>query len=627
MKTFVWSVFTAWFMPRTTLRRLAERPWNWTPLLFAWVNGARFFFDQVGSKNAFDYFDGVDNTLLMAAIVGPVLGIAVLDLTALVFFLTGRLVGGTGDFARVRAAVSLSYVPMNALFLLLAAGLLLFASSEATDLLVLMDDVGRFVILIWGFVIGLQALAEAHRVSVWRAFKLILIVMLPMLIVLTIHFVGSPKVWLWFFLILSMIALVGLLVGHSVYLISSILSVGRTPRWMARLANRRAFVAPNTVPFDDSVYGAKTRWVLFPFAAEFCVLVGMFLISSWLPILLRKQATELFSILAPPLLFTGYTLLGLAWLYHLDINSHRRLKYELAMCGLTVLFFMYRTSLLVERTTTGQLPLDSRHWWEETCGEYMAPAIWWAAFGAVFAGVFRYQKATADPPSTAVRWLYRATRKPFAILSAVIAVVAINPQLYGFAILFGVYLALRFVLMERMFSDAIVYLRSFHDKDAALAFGRIVMPVAVPRAPVVAITHTIQPPEQLQSEMQVDTLARLHTSGGSEWKAWVIDRLTHCPAAVIDVTHSTEGVLWELEQAYQIVPPERIAILAREGVEVAPAREGVFLLRYGLTFRERWKARKALARWLKAVARLPRARQPEPVALQFERALSNGPFA
>jgi hypothetical protein len=160
-----------------------------------------------------------------------------------------------------------------------------------------------------------------------------------------------------------------------------------------------------------------------------------------------------------------------------------------------------------------------------------------------------------------------------------------------------IYLALRFVVIKRMLVAPIVFLRSFHDQKGTIAFGHAVMNTAIRYAPVIALTHPLQPPETLYREMRVDEIVRLYTSTDMSWQQWVTEHLQRCTAVIIDATQGTDGLVWEIEQAYALVPHERIIMLLRSPTRFDVPKD-VQLLYYDIESSGKKQLRKELKKRL-----------------------------
>ena len=169
---------TVWLHPKQTARDVIDNK----PLGFV------FLLIAIGSFAAFGsgFFNtGINDTLSVAVLVllslfiGPLFGIILTFIYAGVLYLFGKVFGGTGSYWDVFKAGSLTYIPS------LATGILyyiwMFLSPDTyfgvyeTSAFSFIVPIFSFVFGIWGFVINVAALAEAHRFSVWRSFFTLLI--------------------------------------------------------------------------------------------------------------------------------------------------------------------------------------------------------------------------------------------------------------------------------------------------------------------------------------------------------------------------------------------------------------------------------------------------------------------
>ena len=115
--------------------------------------------------------------ILLSIILAPIVGTIGTSLSALVFWLVGKLFKGTGTFSELFKALGLTAIPFIVIVPIYIVWLLI-----SPDSLIITDDtwplpwsfwVTNFITIvlsIWCFVISVAAVAEAHRFSNWKAF-------------------------------------------------------------------------------------------------------------------------------------------------------------------------------------------------------------------------------------------------------------------------------------------------------------------------------------------------------------------------------------------------------------------------------------------------------------------------
>jgi len=63
---------------------------------------------------------------------------------------------------------------------------------------------------------------------------------------------------------------------------------------------------------------------------------------------------------------------------------------------------------------------------------------------------------------------------------------------------------------------------------------------------------------------------RLHGFRDQEWKAGVTELLDEADLVIVDVGRISDGVMWELAQSYQCLPPSRVGLLLDVGRVTTP---------------------------------------------------------
>jgi hypothetical protein len=377
---------------------------------------------------------------------------------------------------------------------------------------------------------------------------------------------------------------------------------GRPTGWFLRWVNRADRMK------DGSVMPQRLSLVPIRWASGYGITAGILSGSLIFPAILDSRAPAMAAVLTA-LTFTtvgGWLILLTAYL-HYRVSASRKWKYEVFTAGVLSLYIA--GSLLAvmfgsEAAEWKQLPpLEVRtEYAYELGGRLGAPMVWAALVSTLFALTIRPRRSSpinALPPLR-VRALYwiRPAFNPAAWLGTISVINAIMraesavPWLFFLALI----LPCRYLLVERMKGAPIVYLRSFHSDESAIVLGKIVLPAARRFAPVVTVSHPLQPASRIlnRGDPEMLNLSRLPDS---EWHTWMTQRLRTASAVIVDSTVSSAGLLWELDAARRTLPPERIVIMVVDGsLVVPPGAEPVI---YRLGRRAERKARKELKQRLR----------------------------
>ena len=170
-----------WTRPRATMRQILDtnpRRWVHRLAILSGIVGA--IGGHFPDHPPFPHFDP-GKMLAMKIVAGICAGLLGLYIGSFMVWMTGRWIGGQGNFVQVRAATAWP----NVLTLwggLLWIPLIAYLGMDAFNLnpeSLLEDSVGRllfapifaigFVIVVWRFFVFLKCLAEAHRFSAWQA--------------------------------------------------------------------------------------------------------------------------------------------------------------------------------------------------------------------------------------------------------------------------------------------------------------------------------------------------------------------------------------------------------------------------------------------------------------------------
>jgi Yip1 domain len=186
---------TIWTRPRATIRRIVETDVGYQVTFLAILSGALIWLERRWSNPS--TAAAFPMLVVIAVIVGAVLGIIELYVNGALLKWAGAALGGVGSYAEVRAALAWSRVPVivavsiGVLAILLGTdGPMLGAESSGsgTSLLLL-----HGALVMWGFVVMLKCVGEVHRFSAWRALGSILLIAvgLVLIVVVTLLVLGG----------------------------------------------------------------------------------------------------------------------------------------------------------------------------------------------------------------------------------------------------------------------------------------------------------------------------------------------------------------------------------------------------------------------------------------------------
>jgi len=178
--------FAIWFMPRTVMRQILDSDPRRMVHILAMLGG---IFEGIASRIPNLGFDvPLAGLVAFKVVVGMLAGLIVLYVGGFLFWMTGKWLGGKGNFTAVRAAFAWSNNVPAIWGSMLLLPLLAYLGPEALNLdpkVLIEDPVGLlllmpigflgFVLFVWRFVIMFKCVGEAHGFGAWSAFGAFLI--------------------------------------------------------------------------------------------------------------------------------------------------------------------------------------------------------------------------------------------------------------------------------------------------------------------------------------------------------------------------------------------------------------------------------------------------------------------
>ena len=179
---------TIWTKPRATIRRIVETDVRYQVTFLAILSGALIWLERRWSAPS--TAAAFPALVVIAVIVGAILGVVELYINGALLKWAGAALGGVGSYAEVRAALAWSRVPVvvavsiGILAILLGNGgpMIPFEghAPESWGSMLLLHG----TLLLWGFILMLKCVGEVHRFSAWRALGSILLVVLGIVVAL-----------------------------------------------------------------------------------------------------------------------------------------------------------------------------------------------------------------------------------------------------------------------------------------------------------------------------------------------------------------------------------------------------------------------------------------------------------
>ncbi len=189
-----------WTRPRKTMREIINQPTDEPHvLLLLLLGGFVYALNQASMKSAAD-----DSSLIMmfvSIIIGTLIGAVIyyFIIGGIVYWI-GLMLGGTGEYRDVRLSLAYAYIPAVVTLLLWIPSFFLFGADNFTtetprldssiglSITYLIIAIMEVVIGIWGIIIFLKCLGEAHQFSAWKALLTVILMGIGLIIIFFIIF-------------------------------------------------------------------------------------------------------------------------------------------------------------------------------------------------------------------------------------------------------------------------------------------------------------------------------------------------------------------------------------------------------------------------------------------------------
>lgn len=190
-KMNVWT--NIWLKPREVVRYGITKDMFLFAMILMAINGISNLWNELAGSNVegvTNYFAYLSQTerLVWSLIGGPIIGIISWFIMAGLILLIGKWLGGRGTYRAMLIALGFAAIPSLVLVAINILELLIFANGNigiGYALWLVTRVVFALVIMVWGFVISLKAIGEAHEFSAWRALG-VMAILFAALVVLAI---------------------------------------------------------------------------------------------------------------------------------------------------------------------------------------------------------------------------------------------------------------------------------------------------------------------------------------------------------------------------------------------------------------------------------------------------------
>jgi hypothetical protein len=193
-------LFTIWTRPRNTMRQVIEKKQIRTAILLSAIGGLSqllLFLENFG-----DNVNISSSILLLSLPLGALGGIIYVYVFGALLKWSGKLIGGTGNYFEVRSALAWANVPIIASFLIEILNFIVFGHEKTPNGTPLIQSGSVYFIIfevlfilltvvigVWGFIVTLKCIGEAHQFSAAKAFQCTLLPSLFLVVLLTLFFV------------------------------------------------------------------------------------------------------------------------------------------------------------------------------------------------------------------------------------------------------------------------------------------------------------------------------------------------------------------------------------------------------------------------------------------------------
>lgn len=187
-----------WTKPRTTIQQIIDTDPERLVLVLAAITGISHTLDKASMKGAGDEL-AWPVIIVVAAIVGPIVGIIFLYISAALVRWTGKWIGGQASSKNVRAAYAWSSIPLIWALALWIPEVALFGqeifatetprvvANPHLQFLYLGFMLIEILIALWAIVVYLKCIGQVQGFSAWKALGntilAVLVILVPFIVI------------------------------------------------------------------------------------------------------------------------------------------------------------------------------------------------------------------------------------------------------------------------------------------------------------------------------------------------------------------------------------------------------------------------------------------------------------
>ncbi|WP_252503054.1 Yip1 family protein [Sporosarcina sp. Marseille-Q4943] len=188
---------SVWLHPRKTVQYVMECKTSSFVLFIVAISGVIHLLDQAVDNDLVESWN-IAAILLVALIVGPIVGVVGLYIASGIYHMFSLMLGGMGTYEQTRTAYAVSEIIIVVGGIVWIPNLLIlgrgnfisdydFTMGQTAWLVISL--IINFIVGIWSLVVVIATISEVHRFSAWKA---TLVVFLPIIIltVIVIFIVG-----------------------------------------------------------------------------------------------------------------------------------------------------------------------------------------------------------------------------------------------------------------------------------------------------------------------------------------------------------------------------------------------------------------------------------------------------
>lgn len=193
-----------WYEPRVAARYVIETKTYVFPLVLALISGVIGFVSQSFTDNPY-FLSGSDVYIMFNALFGALGGVIGWIVGSFFMMLFGKMFRGKATFKDMALALSVGYIPTILIGLLTLLDIAIVGPTMFIEngfntggnlAWILLSISIKMILSVWGMIISIKAISEAHRFSSWQGFgtmmipAIIVFVFVSLILIIIISLVG-----------------------------------------------------------------------------------------------------------------------------------------------------------------------------------------------------------------------------------------------------------------------------------------------------------------------------------------------------------------------------------------------------------------------------------------------------